>query len=321
VAAALAVALGASGPGGPVYQACSGGLVSINEGIKLIQDGYTDIVIAGGVEDALGLDPNALRARLTHGEFAAVRASVDSKFWMENPAKASRPFDIDRKGFIPASGAAFVVLESEEHLRARGGKAYAKNLGFANSMDGRNRKSGEEQSMVQLNPERVGRTIFDALKPKGSDRYLDIDAIFAHATSTEIGDPLEIQTLALVFGNELRFIPITAIKSMLGHTLGAAGAMTYVNALIAMQEEGIPVILNLDEVDPKIAELGQLQFVRKNNLYRPFKSGMALGFGFGGYNAVNIFGKPEDDLAVDIEVYKAHKEKMASQEAMWAMAA
>jgi 3-oxoacyl-[acyl-carrier-protein] synthase II len=303
--ASVAVALGGSGWGGTAYQACAGGSAAIVEGARLIQEDLADIVIAGGVEEPIGIDPNDVRGKLTLGSFAAFRALSD---WDGDPAAASRPFDKDRSGFVASAGAGIVILESERHLKQRQGKAYAEVLGFANSMDGKNREKAK-QLMTELNPKRVARTIFDAITPEGEEGVYEIDAAFVHATSTPIGDKLEAQALESVFGEDLRYIPATAIKSMLGHLLGAAGAANIVNAVIAMREGRMPRILNLDNPDPEIAKLG-MEFVRDENLYLPMQNVLTLAYGFGGYNSVLLLGQPPSDLGIDYRTYNEYKNTM-----------
>lgn len=305
--AIVAVSLGASGWGGNSYHACAGGSSAIAEGARLIQDGYADIVIAGGAEEALGTDPHAIRPKLTIGEFAASRASTG---WVGDPSQASRPFDKDRDGFVPSSGAGFFVLESEKSIRARNGKAYAELAGFANAIDGKNRKS-KKQLMTELNPEQVAKTILKAISPQ--KEVLPIDVAFVHATSTEVGDKLEAEALVNVFGEDLRYIPLSALKSMIGHLLGAAGAVNAVNMVVAMQESKVPHIVNLDNPDPDIVKLGPFEFVRGNNLHMPINRGLAVAYGFGGYDSALLFQKPPEDLAVSNEAYMNYKNSMIPQ--------
>lgn len=304
--ARVAVAVGLSGWGGSPFQACASGASGVVEGARIIHEGIADVVVAGGGEDGL-----LTHKEMTVGAFAAFRGALSN--WNDRPEKASRPFDKDRTGFVPSSGFGGLILESEEHLRRRGGKAYAELVGFRNSMDGKDRNKAS-QVMTELNPKRVAKTIFDAIRTEEGDDFYQPDAAFMHATSTQLGDKAEAKAIEMVFGEKLRFIPVTALKSMLGHLLGGAGAANIVNAVIAMMEDRMPRIANLDNPDPEIAKLG-LEFVRGENLYLPLNYVLALAYGFGGYNSIVLLRKAPADLAADPIDFQTYKNRMLQQAA------
>lgn len=270
--AQAAIALGASGWPINSSEACATGLSAIVEGARLIKDGYADIVFAGGVEEVLR----------EHGEvgiasFAPMKALSKRN---EEPEKASRPFDKDRDGFVLASGIGVVVLESEDSARKRSAKILARVLGFDKSIDG--------YDVTEADPNRIADTIFQALYNQKTKDFYPVDAIFAHATSTPIGDETEAAALRKVFGDDLPYIPIAAIKSNLGHLVGGAGAVNAIAAIFALNEGKIPHILNLENPDEKFADLF---FVRDRPLERDINTTLALAYGFGGHNAAVLFGK------------------------------
>jgi len=270
--AQAALALGASGWPINSAEACATGLSAIAEGARLIRDGYADIVFAGGVEEVLR----------EHGEvgiasFAPMKALSTRN---EEPEKASRPFDKDRDGFVLASGIGLVVLESEDFARKRSAKILARVLGFDKSIDG--------YHVTEADPDRIADTIFQALYDQKTKSFYPVDAIFAHATSTPIGDSVEIKALRKVFAEDLPNIPIAAIKSNLGHLVGAAGAVNAIAAILAINEGKIPHIRNLENPDEEFADLC---LVRNQPLEKEINAGLALAYGFGGHNAAVLFGK------------------------------
>lgn len=274
--AQAAQALGASGWPINSSEACATGLAAIAEGARLIRDGYADIVFAGGVEEVLR----------EHGEvgiasFASMKAlSIRN----EEPERASRPFDRDRDGFVLASGIGVVVLEREDSARKRGAKILAHVLGFDKTMDA--------YDVTEADPDRIADTIFTALhKQETKEDFYPVGAIFAHATSTPVGDKTEAMALRKVFGDELSHIPIAAIKSNLGHLVGAAGAVNAIAAILAVNQGKIPHIINLENPDEQFADL---YFVRNQPLEKDIDTALALAYGFGGHNAAVLFGKTKD---------------------------
>jgi 3-oxoacyl-[acyl-carrier-protein] synthase II len=270
----VAIDFGMSGWGGSSVEACATGLSNIIEAAEKIKTGRVDVAITGGFENVLCEHPET-----GIGLFAAMRSGVLSTRNNE-PEKASRPFDKDRDGFVLASGGGAVVIESLEHALKRGAPIYGEILGFMKSMDG--------SDPTNLNKDVVACTMLGALYNEKKKEFYDVDAIFAHVTSTKEGDTAEAAVLKMVFGDDLKNIPIAAIKSNMGHLAGGAGAVNFIAALNALNTGKIPHILNLDNPDPEIADL---DFVRGKPLEKDIKTALVLAYGFGGHNAVMLLGK------------------------------
>lgn len=272
----IAIAIECSGWGVNTIEACATGLSNPVEAYELIRRGKLDIAFAG----ALDL-PFANHPEVAIGPFAVTRGALSTR--NDEPKRASRPFDKDRDGFVMGSGGAVLVLEREDHARERGAHIYAYVLGAEKSMDG-------NDSMV-LDSENVALTITRTLYDRKTGAIHMPDAIFAHATSTVAGDIKEAEVFKLVFGDQVSGIAITAIKSNLGHLAGGAGAVNAVVAIQALNENKIPHILNLDNADPEILEMGDFYFVRGKPLEKPLNEVLVTAYGFGGYNAVMLLGK------------------------------
>lgn len=268
--------LGFSGAGGSAVAACSTGAWNIAELADKMRSGKARMGVAGGVEDALYNHPE-----VTAAIFAALQTALSKR--NHEPEKASRPFDEGRDGFVMGSGGAVVIMESLEDALTRGATIYAEVLGWSTSMDG--------YTPTTLNPERVADTMAEALYDKDNRALIKPDAVFVHATSTPVGDKEEAKALRLVFGDDARDIPIAAIKSVLGHLMGGAGSANVVNAIMALNTDTVPHILNLDNPDPEIMREGELYFVRQRPLVAPLETVLTTAYGFGGYNAVILLGK------------------------------
>lgn len=273
--------IGFSGWGNNSQEACATGLSSAVEVARLISDGYMDLGVGGGYEELLK----------AHGQTTMALFSRLGAVSLRNhdPSGASRPYDAERDGFVLGSGGASIVFEEWDHAIQRGAKIHGEVLGFRKSMDGRER--------TELNPTSVGRTIIRALYNPFSKRYETVDGIMAHATSTPIGDRLEYLALLYALGDKLSELPITAIKSVLGHLAGGAGPVNLVAALQALRDEQMPPINNLehpDISDPKHPEevTPTLNYVRNEPLLRDFQRLLVVAYGFGGYNAAMVVGKP-----------------------------
>lgn len=271
-----AIATGTQGHSGYLAEACATGASAIVQGYESIRLGLNKAVIAGGFEDALYNHPEVVHALFATG-VRALSARLD------DPSSASRPFDLGRDGFVPGSGGALLVLESERHAKARGAKILAELFAAGKAIDGTNKTELNAQRVADL----MGTTLYD---PR-TDRLRKPSAIFAHATSTKVGDPLEAEALYKVFGDDLSDIPTTALKSYLGHLLGGAGSVNAVAAVRALQEGIVPRILNLEKPDPKILDKYPLNLVRGNHLHTPLESILAVAYGFGGFNAVLHIGR------------------------------
>ena len=268
----VAIDLGISGWGGSSVEACATGLSNIVEAADKIKTGKAKIAIAGGMEDVLSLHPE-----VGIGMFAVM--GVLSKR-NSDPEKASRPFDKDRDGFVLGAGGGVVVLEEYEHALKRGAPILGEVLGFQKSMDG--------SDPTNLDKDVVASTVLGAIYNEKAKGWYDVDAIFAHATSTIEGDIAEAAVLRMVFQEDLKNIPVAAIKSNLGHLAGGAGTVNVIAALNAINTGEIPPIINLENPDPEVADLN---FVRGQSLKKDIKTALVLAYGFGGHNAVILLGK------------------------------
>jgi 3-oxoacyl-[acyl-carrier-protein] synthase II len=247
--------------------ACASGAEAIAYALDMLRLGRADMIVAGGSEAAI--------APLPIAGFAQMRALSSRE---DAPQVASRPFDKGRDGFVLGEGAGVLVLETEEHARARGAKVYAELAGAGMSADAYHVAAPE--------PEGAGaaRAVRGALASGNLDAR-DVRHINAHATSTPVGDVAEARALRLALGDAADGVAVTSTKSMTGHLLGAAGAVEAIATILALQEGVIPATRNLDDPDDDI----DLDLVRVDN--RPLSSGVALSnsFGFGGHDVCLAF--------------------------------
>jgi len=267
-AAAVSMGLGARGGARTVVSACASGTESIANAYEHLQLGLADVVVAGGTEAVIHPMPIAAFAAMQ----ALSRRNVD-------PARASRPYDTDRDGFVLGEGAATLILETKEHALARGAKIYAELAGSGVTSD--------SYHITAPDPEGLGasRAVMAALKQAGASPK-DVTHINAHATSTPVGDIAEFAALRAVFGDRVGSIPVSATKAATGHLLGGTGALEAVFTLLAIHERTAPPTINLDNQDERIP----LDVVTSP---RDLGSGPQLAisnsFGFGGHNAVVAF--------------------------------
>ncbi|NAZ86507.1 beta-ketoacyl-[acyl-carrier-protein] synthase family protein [Kineococcus indalonis] len=250
--------------------ACASGAEALAYGADMIRAGRADVVIAGGTEAAIHPLPIA--------SFAAMHALSRRN---EDPARASRPFDTQRDGFVLGEGAGIVVLESEEHARARGARIHAELLGAGLSADAHHVAAPEPEGAG------VNRAVRDALHAADLAAG-DIAHVNAHATSTPAGDVAEDKGLRLALGGAADGIAVSATKSMTGHLLGAAGAVESILTILALRERLAPPTINVDDLDPDVT----LDVVRKDP--RPLAAtgrlaGLNNAFGFGGHNVSVVF--------------------------------
>ncbi len=259
--ATLATAFSIKGPSYSISSACSTSAHCIGNGAELIQWGKQDIVFAGGGEE-LDWTLTVL--------FDAMNA-LSSNF-NDKPAVASRAYDVNRDGFVIAGGAGVVVLEELEHAKARGAKIYGELVGYGATSDG--------HDMVQPSGEGAMRCMRQALENVDGD----VDYINPHATSTPIGDLREIEAIREVFGEKVP--PISATKSLTGHSLGAVGAQEAIYALLMMNNGFICESAHIDTIDPAVADM---PIVRKRQDDVEINRVMSNSFGFGGTNATLVF--------------------------------
>ena len=269
-AAAVSLDLGARAGAHTPVSACASGAEGMAYGAEMIRSGRADVVVAGGTEAAIHALPVA--------GFAAMQALSTRN---DEPQKASRPYDTARDGFVLGEGAAVVVLESEEHARARGAQIYAVLAGIGMSSDAHHITAPE--------PEGAGaaRAMLQAVESAGLSLE-DIAHINAHATSTPVGDVAEANAIIRAFGEDAAAgIPVSGTKSMTGHLLGAAGALEALFTILALRDRLAPATINLDNLDPKIP----LDVVRGEHRRLPDGDLAAMdnSFGFGGHNVALVF--------------------------------
>ena len=267
-AAAVSMGLGAKGGARTVVSACASGTESIANAYEHLQLGLADVVVAGGTEAVIHPLPIAA--------FAAMQALSKRN---DDPARASRPYDKDRDGFVLGEGAATLVLETLEHATARGAKIYAELAGGGITSD--------SYHITAPDPEGLGasRAVHAALKQAGAS-VDDVTHINAHATSTPVGDIAEFAALKSVFGDRVGSIPVSATKAATGHLLGGTGALEALFTVLAVHERTAPPTINLDNQDEEIP----LDVVTSpRDLGQGPQLAISNSFGFGGHNAVVAF--------------------------------
>ena len=262
----ISMKLGTKGPAIGISTACASGTNAIGEGLRLIRDGETDIVLAGGAEASV--------CRLAVGGYGA-SGSLSGR--NEDPERASRPFDIKRDGFVISEGAGVVVLERLDHALNRNANIYAEVAGYGTSSD----------AFHQTQPESSGEA--DAMRRalKNADVETDeVDYINAHATSTLLGDKAEAEAITRVFDQHTKDIHVSSCKSMLGHMLGAAGAVEAAITALSVKRGIITPTINLQDPDPAIYLNYVTSAIEKN-----INVAVSNSFGFGGVNAVLVLRK------------------------------
>ena len=267
-AAAIGMDLGARAGVRTAVSACASGNESIANAFQRIRIGDADVVVAGGAEAAIHPLPIAA--------FAAMQALSKRN---SEPTKASRPYDVDRDGFVMGEGAGSLVLEEYEFAKARGAKIYCEIVGAAVTSDA--------YHITAPDPEGSGaaRAVLGALEQAGASPT-EVEHVNAHATSTPVGDIAEFTALKRVFGDHTKNLVVAATKSSTGHLLGGAGAIEAIFTILALKEQMCPGTLNLDNQDPAI----ELHVPRQStSLSRHDAVAISNSFGFGGHNAVLAF--------------------------------
>lgn len=267
----VSMTFGILGPTITSAAACASGVQAYVDAVRLLNAGEADVVITGGTE--AGLTPVALTS-LSHMQALSKRN--------DDPQRASRPFDKDRDGFVFGEGSGILILETEEHAARRGAHIYAEAMGGALTSD----------AFHLTAPEPSGRgaraAMTNALKRAGMTPA-DIDYIAAHATSTPLGDIVETRAIRGAMGEFADRIAVSANKSMVGHMLGAAGAVSAISSVLAIRDGIVPPTINLDTPDPEC----DLNYVPNVAERRQVDAAMVNGFGFGGQNASTIFRRFE----------------------------
>ncbi len=264
----ISIKFGFKGPNHAVVTACATGVHALGDAARLVMMGDADVMVAGGSESAV--------CELGIAGFAASRAL--STGFNDEPARASRPWDKDRDGFVMGEGAGMVVLEEFEHARKRGAKIYAEVVGYGMSGDAHHITSPAEGH------EGAYRAMQSALRHAGMDPSA-IQYVNAHGTSTPAGDDLELEAVERVFGDAAKDLAMSSTKSATGHLLGAAGAVESVFSILAIRDQVVPPTLNLDEPSrPSVIDR-----VAKTAQERRVMAALSNSFGFGGTNACIIF--------------------------------
>jgi len=269
IAGNLSIHFGFQGPNFATVTACTSGTHSIGFAAQQIMLGTADVMVAGGSEKA--------SCELGMAGFSAARALSTRN---EDPQAASRPWDRDRDGFVLADGSGMVVLEEYEHAKARGAKIYGEVIGYGMSGDAYHMTSPPEDGHG------AAAAMRNALLSAGINPE-QVDYINAHGTSTKMGDVAEISAVKQVFGAAADKLAISSTKSMVGHLLGAAGAVEAIFTLLAMRDNVAPPTINLDNPD----EGCDLNLVAKEAQSRTIDIALSNSFGFGGTNGSLLFRK------------------------------
>jgi 3-oxoacyl-[acyl-carrier-protein] synthase II len=269
VAGHVAIQYGLKGPNFCVTSACASATHSIGEALRIIQHGEADVMLAGGTEGAI--------TPLGVGGFCALRALTTRN---DDPARASRPFDLNRDGFLIGEGAGVIIIESEEHAKARGAKIYCELSGYGRTCDGHHITAPDPDATQAA---RGMRLAFEDAGLKAED----IDYINAHGTSTSLNDKGETLAIKKAFGDHAYKVAVSSTKSMTGHLLGAAGGVEAIVCALAIKEGLVPPTINYETPDPDC----DLDYVP--NVARKMEVCAALSnsLGFGGHNATLCFKK------------------------------
>ena len=261
------------GPNSIIVTSCATGTQVVGEGAELIRGGRADIVVCGGTEAQIQV--------YSIGGFSVLRALPIN--YNDNPEKASRPFDAAREGFVFSEGAGALVLENLEHASARGARIYAEVLGHASSNDGYHIIAPDLEAM---GPTRV---MCWALKDAGIFPQ-EVDYINAHGTSTPLNDETETRAIKMVFGDHAYRLMVSSIKSMIGHPMGASGALEAIACALAIKEEIIPPTINYETPDPEC----DLDYVPNQARKMKINTILSNSFGVGGQNACLILRRYQE---------------------------
>ena len=266
----VSMALGAKGPCQVVVTACASSTDALGFALDMIRAGRADVVIAGGTE--------ATVQEYCMGGFCKMKAL--STGFNDTPEKASRPFNADRDGFVLSEGASVLILESEEHAKARGAKkVYAELAGYGATADA--------YHITAPDPSGAGavRAFKIALQDGGIDDLSTVDYINAHGTSTSLNDSMETKAIKEVFGEHAYKLAVSSTKSMTGHLLGAAGATEAAFTALAIKEGVIPPTINYENPDPEL----DLDYTPNKAVKREIRAALSSSLGFGGHNGILSF--------------------------------
>ena len=260
----ISIKYGFKGPNHAVVTACSTGAHAIGDAARMIKLDDADVMVAGGAEAAI--------CRLGMAGFAACKAL--STGFLDEPTRASRPYDKQRDGFVMGEGSGIVILEELEHAKARGAKIYAEVAGYG--------LSGDAHHITAPAPDGDGgyRSMKAALK-RAELNPEEIDYVNAHGTSTPLGDEIEVSAVKRLFGEAAYQISMSSTKSAIGHLLGAAGSVEAIFSILAMNHNMAPATLNLDDPSDGL----DIDLVPHTPKERPIRAALSNSFGFGGTNA------------------------------------
>lgn len=271
-AAQVAMHFKLRGPNATVVTACAAATHALGNAYRIIQRGDADVMVAGGTEASL--------CEVGIASFNAIRALSTRN---DDPERASRPFDRDRDGFVPAEGAGALVLEDWEHARARDARIYGEVAGFGVTND----------AFHQVAPDESGAAPAHCIKNALADADIapeDVDYVNAHGTSTSLNDAAETRALKMALGDHARQVPISSTKSMIGHLLGAAGAVEAIAVLKTINEGVIHPTINLHQPDPEC----DLDYVPNQARSADVRIAISNSFGFGGQNCTLVLKRYEE---------------------------
>lgn len=257
------------GPNFTVASACASSAYAIGLASDMIRNGMADMVIVGGADSIVNRE-----------EIAGFNELYALSVQNEHPEKASRPFDADRDGFVIGEGAGIMILESEESAKKRGAKIFAELAGYAISSEAYNIMAPMKDG------EGIAYTITEALRKSGVS-IDEVDYINAHGTATNLNDKYETMAIKKVFADRAYKIPVSSTKSMIGHTIGAAGVIEGIVTVLSILNQTITPTINLDNPDPEL----DLDYVPNKSRKHPIDCALSNSFAFGGHNATLVFKK------------------------------
>ena len=266
----VSILTGAKGPNSTTVTACATGTHTIGDSFRLLQNGEADVMLCGGAEATIR--PTGLAG------FCSMRAMSTRN---DEPERASRPFDVERDGFVMGEGAGVLVLETLEHAQKRGARIYGEVIGYG--------MSGDAHHMTEPDPNGAARCMKKALGDAGLAPE-DVDYINAHGTSTPVGDVSETTAIKAAVGDHAYKLAVSSTKSMTGHLLGAAGGVEAVICALALSRGKLPPTINLDNQDPQC----DLDYVPNVPREANVRVALSNSFGFGGHNATIILRKYEE---------------------------
>ncbi|MGD0154383.1 MAG: beta-ketoacyl-ACP synthase II, partial [Thermacetogeniaceae bacterium] len=268
----IAIRLGVKGPNITVVTACASGTNAVGEAFKMLQRGAAEVILAGGTETPI--------VPIAMAGFCAMRAMSTSN---NEPQRASRPFDKSRDGFVISEGAGVMALETLEHATARGARIYGEITGYGCTADGYHITAPEPEGAE------AARTIEIALQDAGISPE-QVDYVNAHGTSTEMNDKIETRAIKKALGDYAYRVPISSIKSMIGHPMGAAGALEAIACTLSIGTGWVPPTINYENPDPEC----DLDYVPNKARKHPVRVAISNSFGFGGQNGVLVLQRFED---------------------------